>query len=116
MHHPITDPTGEVVLAQFGPRLYVALRSATLRVGSRPEVVEWGDRPTVVSDTLLAILSCPCGAELEVELHTSLDNAAMIARYCLPAGHCTFIRPATPQPPCDHWQPIPFDPATEGTA
>lgn len=113
--HPFTAPT-EVVLAQFGPHLYVALRSATMRVTVRPDAPGQGNVPNPEPNTILATLSCPCGAELDTELNATTGNGAVIARYCLPTGHCTFIRLHTPQPPCVHWQPIPFDPATKGPA
>lgn len=109
--NPLTP--AEVVLAQFGDALYVAMRTVAMHFTKPPDTAWAREHTTAASITGPAItLACPCGAELKVELNAGAG--ARIVRYCLPASHCTFVRLPTPQPPCGHWQPVPFEPATEG--
>lgn len=110
----MTGPV-EVLLGQFGNGLYVAMSAVTLRISPHLDT-RWGTGFSYMAPSanqFLATVACPCGTEIEVELRGT--EAAEIARYCLRTGHCTFIRLPTPQPPCEHWQSIPFDPGIADT-
>lgn len=105
----MTGPAAEVLLAQFSTGVYVATMAVTLQFSPHVDT-RWGGGIYYTAPNATrtaATLSCPCGAVLEVQLHDTV--AAEIARYCLRAGHCTFIRLPKLQPPCEHWQPIPID-------
>lgn len=105
----------DVVLAQFGDSLYVALRAAALRITTKPDTAWTSEHTAAPNITVhLAVLSCPCGATVEAQLHANDSDKATIARYCLQRGHCTFIRLPASQPPCGHWEPLPYKSATEG--
>lgn len=101
------------LIAEFGGKLYVSLRSAGFDI--RHEVAEFEARAVVAGR--MAHLRCECGQTSEwdapgwgkaVAYRYSHSESAVDRKY-----HLTIVRTRLDAPPCEHWLQVPLkmDPA-----